>query len=142
MATSQLKKRKFNFVDATTQPVEAVQPADAGVLASLPDHVLAVLHEVTLKPGDPGAIFIYSSDNEIHVCLGQANSPVPQGATAAASSAALRAFVVAQFHAEHDNAEVQAGSGIFHQLNLVEYLNVIGRYVHDDDILLQQKRKC
>jgi hypothetical protein len=54
---------------------------------------------------------------------------VAPGLSAAASAAAFKAWVVAQFHAEHDKAEVEPGSATFHQLNWSELARVQNRYV-------------
>lgn len=46
------------------------------------------------KPDDPGFCFVFSSAQEIHQCLALGGSPVGQGCNAAASVAALRAWIV------------------------------------------------
>jgi hypothetical protein len=58
-----------------------------------------------------------------------AHSPVDPGVDAAASGAALKAWVAAQFHAEHEHAEVEPNTGVFHQLELDEIARVQNRYV-------------
>ena len=119
-------KRKFRIIDATS-----VSPAPFPTIESLTDRELDVLRQVKLKRGDPGAMIRYASDDDIHTCLGLQHSPVPQGASAAASASAFKAWVVTQFHAEHDNAEVEPGSGTFHRLNFAEFMLVQNRYVSE-----------
>ena len=52
-----------------------------------------------LTVDDPAFFCIYSSEAEIHAALGIPGAPVAQGATAALSAAAFKAFVVAEFTA-------------------------------------------
>jgi hypothetical protein len=114
-------KRKFQVIDATSK--ETVP------FANLSDRELDVLRRVKQKHSEVGATVRYASDDEIHACLRLPHSPVAPGLSAAASAAAFKAWVVAQFHAEHDKAEVESGSGTFHQLNWSEVARVQNRYV-------------
>jgi hypothetical protein len=84
----------------------------------------------------------YASDDEIHACLSLPHSPVAPGLSAAASAAALKAWVVAQFHAEHAKAEVVPGSATFHQLNWSELAraSVQNRYVFSITKVLPTRR--
>ena len=42
---------------------------------------------------DPGLIVVYGDDEAIHVALGRAGAPVPQGQTPALSARALREYI-------------------------------------------------
>ena len=81
------------------------------------------------EPDDPGAIILLSSDQEIHVCLGLAHSPIAQGADALASAAAFRNWISFQFHSAHDHSQVQHNQMLFHHLSEVEFVDVQNRYV-------------
>ena len=113
-------------VAAPTQPFAVFDITKNGdvkscVRVDLPDSVLDVLRLVKLKPHNPSAMIRLSSDEEVHACLGLDHSPIAQGVDAAASVAALKAWIVVQFNSVRMNCEVQPGSTIFHKLDWVEY---------------------